>query len=288
MALLSRLVVARILEDAHQEGHSSVRISLKHDDYNVDLQTMQQASATQPSKSRSVRREDTEVSSQASTSGRSSFTLSNLTRSLSEASLDWAQRPCCTVASGDEKLSVQRQFSDKWDKNTGPLPNIGQIYKIHVIASVEERFRRCCEEIGDVPVFGHGESPGNQQRRFHGTRQTCNFNGHPCDSGDCPACSILHTGFSVDFIGSTSGNRGYYGAGIYLTSWSSTARGYGGSENVIIVTQVAAGMVEVVRQRTTAAIPEGCHSRVANKSSGKDELMVPLPAQCLPLFLIIF
>ena len=39
----ARLVVARILEDAHQEGHSSVRISLKHDDYNVDLQTMQQA-----------------------------------------------------------------------------------------------------------------------------------------------------------------------------------------------------------------------------------------------------
>ncbi|CAJ1397904.1 unnamed protein product [Effrenium voratum] len=287
---------SRTIEQAHKQGQATVRIALKNGQYDIDLKKMQQVHATRPSKTRTIRREDGQASSTASTcsaatsarSVRSSGSSTDELSLVSQMQVLHMQIPCCSVASEDEKSSVQLQFSKKWDTSREPEPSISEIYTIHVSATVQERFTRCCEAIGEVPAYGYGESPGNQQRRFHGTRQICNFKGQPCDSEGCSACGIIREGFKLQYISTGSGNRGAFGEGHYATSMSATAKGYGGSQNVVIVTKVAAGKVEIVRQTTTAAIAAGCHSRVAMKSNGVDEIVVPDDAQMLPLFLIRF
>lgn len=269
----------RIFEDAHQNGQSSINVSLKGHQYKIDLEAMEQVNV-ETGKRRSMRRGPVQANSDTS--------CSSASQSVSESDFEDGQlEATCSIASEEEKASIHAQLA-KWDKSRGPMPQVNEIYKIHASAAVKESFWRTCKEIGNVKVYGWGRNPANQQRRFHGTRQVCRFRGDPCEAPGCSACGIIREGFNLQYLSTGSGNRGLYGEGHYSTSKPATAAGYGGESNVLMVVWVAAGHAEKVRRRTSAPIADGYHSRVVMKDTGVDEILVPRNEQMLPAFLIQF
>merc|ERR1712032_1036419 len=119
------------------------------------------------------------------------------------------------------------------------------------MGEVESRFRAKCEQIGDVPCYRKGRSPGNQQRRFHGTKMKCRFSGTPCTDRRCRMCQILRSGFNIEFLSEGSGNDGWFGSGHYTTSKSSTAFGYAKGKMALLLVGVAAGIPDIVTSHTT-------------------------------------
>merc|ERR1712060_566218 len=112
-------------------------------------------------------------------------------------------------------------------------------------------------------------NPGNVQRRFHGTRCKCKFNGTLCKDSECSTCGIISKGFDMAKLGAWSGNAGHYGGGLYFTSMSSTAKGYGlanGYEfkkgnwmdakagNCVLLVKIACGRVETVTDLCTTSL----------------------------------
>ena len=69
-----------------------------------------------------------------------------------------------------------------------------------------------------------GRSPGNENRRWHGTQRKCNIGDKGvtnfCTDSGCSLCCILKTSFDIRFVGRAT-DRGIYGAGIYTSSTSS-------------------------------------------------------------------
>jgi len=154
--------------------------------------------------------------------------------------------------------------------------------------------------------------PGNEKRRFHGTRLLCDFSsGLPCKDSACNACRIVERGhFKLDRAGAMSRSKGYnpnlYGDGIYFTSWAHTAKGYGmapgktpppknledfvdpSAGNAVFVVDVLVGDPEMVTQPMRGRLPQGKHSRVVNKANGIDELVVFEESQALPIALLVF
>lgn len=199
----------------------------------------------------------------------------------------------CTLASNTEFNDVHAQITQKW---RGPPPQISAIYKVvRMRKAIYKNYFRKCQQIGDVPLYNQGRNPANQQRRFHGTSSLCNFQGSACNISGCVCCSILRDGFDIRKLGTNTANSGYFGAGHYSTSLSSTAAGYGlhrrqgaRARRVLFVVNVAAGVPQIVSTQTRTPLPAGCHSRIAQKSNGVDELMVPGDDQMLPLFLVTF
>ncbi|CAJ1397901.1 unnamed protein product [Effrenium voratum] len=189
----------------------------------------------------------------------------------------------CVPATQQQFDSVKQQFQKSW--NTGSPPQIRAIFKIHASSAVATAYHSKCSSIGPMAAHGNGSKLANQQRRFHGTRQSCAFSGQPCTNPGCRACSIIRGGFQIKHLSANTQNRGAFGPGHYTSAKSSTAKGYG---NVLIVTIVAVGITDVVQDPTSAPLPPGRHSRVANKSTGNDELMVPGDDQMLPSYLVLF
>lgn len=201
-----------------------------------------------------------------------------------------------------EYTNVLAQFTTKWDATRGAMPGRMTMFRITPDASVSKTFWRKCQSIGSgCGTYGHGKLPGNRQRRFHGSYCTCQFSGQPCSNAGagCPVCGIIQNGFGIGFLGNNTGNPGFFGKGHYSTSMSSSAYGFAthgpggaaGSTPVILVCAVAVGRADIVAatsgSQNTTPLPSGCHSRVVDKSSGVDELMVPEDSQMLPKYMII-
>lgn len=199
-----------------------------------------------------------------------------------------------------EYQSVMSQLTTKWDTSRMQIPSRMTLFKITVSKIITDLFRQMCTSIGHCTTYGCGKTPGNRQRRFHGTYLRCQFSGQACGNAGCPVCGILLNGFQIAFLGQNTGNGGYFGAGHYSTSSSSSAYGFAqsgqggrsGATLAVLVCVVAVGNAEILQVTSgsqMAAQPKpGCHSRVIEKSSGVDELMVPDGQQMLPQYLIIF
>mmetsp|Transcript_7387 Transcript_7387/g.22545 ORF Transcript_7387/g.22545 Transcript_7387/m.22545 type:complete len:251 (+) Transcript_7387:2-754(+) len=192
----------------------------------------------------------------------------------------------CTKATQEQCEDIEAQFTSKWDTGRGCVPQIKSVWVVHASKRVKDRFHAKCRAIGHVRTFGCGKNPGNQQRRFHGTFLRCKFSGTPCSNPACSACCIIRDGFDIRNLGRGSGNSGWFGPGHYSTSMPSTAVGYG-TGNALLVVHVAVGKAEKTSSRTDDGVSSGYHSRVVNKSTGVDELLVPEDDQMLPAYLVI-
>jgi len=208
---------------------------------------------------------------------------------------------------GDGKFdSVKKQYEDKWDKSRGPPTPIRAIYEVQASAAQEKAFRDECTRIGHVNVSGMGTNPGNEQRMFHGTALKCGFQGSLCSNPACSTCSIIQNGFDMTKVGAWSGKKGVYGDGIYFTSMSSTAKGYGidtsagytfqnnnwnhpAAGNSVLVVTVACGRVETVTQQTGAPLDFNQYdSRKIDKATGVDELVIWHNEKALVRYVVVF
>lgn len=212
---------------------------------------------------------------------------------------------CKLLSPGNQRYEeVKNQYEAKWDSGRGSPTPIRAIYEVVPSTSLDNDFNTTIKSIGNVPTFGNGTNPGNVQRRFHGTRLKCAFNGVCCGDTECSACSIVTSGFDMSRLGKWSGNKGHYGGGIYFTSMSSTAKGYGtksgyswssgnwsdpNAGNAILVVKVACGRVETVKDKTNDPVDFSSYdSRKIDKDTGVDELVVFKREQAMPRFLICF
>lgn len=190
---------------------------------------------------------------------------------------------------------VRKQFQSKWDVNDcGPCPEINEIWDIGD-PKLLGKYNAYCQNIGDVKIFGKGQNPGNQQRRFHRTKMTCQFSGKPCRDKKCSICRIIETGFLLKFAGNLGST---YGAGIYSSSQSSYAQEDSLREMfsqfekpAVFLCQVACGNVEKVGNGSyQGSLPPNRHSRVAPSTTTNpddDELIVFDEAAIVPRYLII-
>mmetsp|Transcript_68496 Transcript_68496/g.161142 ORF Transcript_68496/g.161142 Transcript_68496/m.161142 type:complete len:300 (-) Transcript_68496:213-1112(-) len=200
-----------------------------------------------------------------------------------------AHETFCSEVSKQEWESLTSQLTQKWnpandDRGAPELPK--KIYKIHASAVLQTQFDRKCLQIGHITTHKVKDAkPGNVRRRAHGTNQMCSFSGKVCGNAKCAACNIMSKGFDISFLGKNTDNTGVYGKGHYTTSCFSTAKGYG---NVILVRLVAVGKPEEVEEKKKASIPDGFDSRLVNKQSGVDEIVVPDDDQMLPRYLMLF
>eukprot|EP00927_Polykrikos_kofoidii_P023939 TRINITY_DN21875_c0_g1_i1.p1 TRINITY_DN21875_c0_g1~~TRINITY_DN21875_c0_g1_i1.p1 ORF type:complete len:520 (-),score=74.53 TRINITY_DN21875_c0_g1_i1:78-1571(-) len=204
--------------------------------------------------------------------------------------------------------------TQKWGYKTSP-PQIEHIFSINVPTALWMDYEGGKEQIGSVSVSEkhpqcNGENPGNEMRRFHGTRLVCDFQGEPCNDPGCSVCRIIQGGrFSLSCIGEGSKNMGHFGSGLYFTSFSNTAKGYGldpaagltpppksmkdfvslRAGNAVIVALVIAGRPQIVEVPTTDPLPPGFNSRLAIKKTTKvDELVIFNENQVIPRYLITF
>mmetsp|Transcript_84779 Transcript_84779/g.235062 ORF Transcript_84779/g.235062 Transcript_84779/m.235062 type:complete len:416 (-) Transcript_84779:119-1366(-) len=212
---------------------------------------------------------------------------------------------CKVLIPGDHRYDdVKKQYETKWDPARGSPTPIRAIYEIVPSTTLFNDFDSTVKSIGYVPTFGNGTNPGNVQRRFHGTRLTCAFGGTCCNDSECSACRIISDGFDMSKLGKWSGNKGHYGGGLYFTSMSSTAKGYGtkpghsfhkgnwnapDAGNAILVVKVACGRVETVKDKTDDTVDLDTYdSRKIDKDTGVDELVVFNPKQTLSRYIIVF
>lgn len=173
---------------------------------------------------------------------------------------------------------LEKQFQSKW-KDSGSPPKIKSIWFVQD-DNLLQKHVSYCQSIGTVPIKGHGQNPGNQQRRFHATKLGCSFTGTPCSSSSCYVCSIIRTGFKTSKAGSSAGTR--FGAGVYCSSTSSKAYHYG--KQAMFVVGVACGVADV--SGTSGPLPSGTHSRIVNNSD--DECVVFDDAAIIPKYLLLF
>ncbi|CAJ1397900.1 unnamed protein product [Effrenium voratum] len=111
----------------------------------------------------------------------------------------------CVPATQQQFDSVKQQFQKSW--NTGSPPQIRAIFKIHASSAVATAYHSKCSSIGPMAAHGNGSKLANQQRRFHGTRQSCAFSGQPCTNPGCRACSIIRGGFQIKHLSANTQNR---------------------------------------------------------------------------------
>ena len=133
---------------------------------------------------------------------------------------------------------LEKQFKLKWLKN----PTYKRIISISKIEIPEERLKKYLNYRNEVdskmkkkniPYFHDLAGPGNELRRFHGTKQKCKIgipNGGTikiCDnnSNGCNICGIIKHGFLISKCNDNTG-WGRFGNGIYLTATSSKSNDY--------------------------------------------------------------
>ncbi|KAI6125098.1 ADP-ribosylation [Pisolithus croceorrhizus] len=202
----------------------------------------------------------------------------------------------------DTFKSVSDQFKASWRHQT-PCPTVRRVYKVigHPSSIAKyEAYRAQVEARGNFAAAGR--SPGNENRRWHGTTRECllgdNGNSTLCSSQSCSLCRILHTSYSLSLFGKKTG-WGRFGAGIYTSSTSSKSNDY--SNNVkpsrlkaILLNKVIVGRGYKMMQDNTSLTgpPAGYDSVLAEVAVGGslnyDELVCYTENAIRPSYLVMY
>ncbi|KAF8558126.1 ADP-ribosylation [Imleria badia] len=202
----------------------------------------------------------------------------------------------------DTFKSVADQFKASWRHPT-PCPTVRRVYKVigHPTSiSKYEAYRASVEARGKFAAAGR--SPGNENRRWHGTTRECllgeNGNANLCSSTSCSLCSIIRTSYSLNLFGKKTG-WGRFGAGIYTSSTSSKSNDYSNNvkpskQKAILLNKVVVGKGYKMTQDNTklTAPPPGYDSVLAEVVLGGslnyDELVCYAENAIRPSYLLIY
>lgn len=164
---------------------------------------------------------------------------------LCEACHDYAlnEAPVIIEVPKDHKnyKGIKTQFKQTWKHKT-TCPDIKVIYKIIVPETSMDQYLQYLDGVEARGNFAaKGKSPGNENRRWHGTKRKCRLGdpGHMgfCTETDCALCCIIKTSFDLKFFKSSTG-WGRFGQGIYTSATSSKSNDY--SRNVGINSELKA------------------------------------------------
>lgn len=203
---------------------------------------------------------------------------------------------------------IKQQFLGKW--TTGSKPTVESILRIDMNSTCRQNYETYRGELvaRGVTMF-RSAGPGNEQRRFHGTGQTCKLGrpgkkSQPCNDTNCCVCQIIKGGFKTSkALGADklTGKPLMFGKGIYFTSTSSKAhnfnkgseQGLGSNRRSTFMCLVLVGRGKEMKgygSKLTEA-PAGFDSVLAEPSAGAlnhDEVVVYKDCACLPRYLIVY
>ncbi|TFK27463.1 ADP-ribosylation [Coprinopsis marcescibilis] len=197
--------------------------------------------------------------------------------------------------------SVADQFKASWRHTNSTCPTVRRIYKIILPANNLATFDTYKASVEAKGQFGaQGRSPGNENRRWHGTRRACNLGdkGHLqfCSTQTCSLCSIIRNSYDISLWGKKTG-WGRFGKGIYTSSTSSKSNDYSHNDcksqlKAILLNKVVVGKGCKMLQDSTSltAAPAGFDSVLAEKggSLNYDELVVYTNDAIRPSFLVMY
>jgi len=214
----------------------------------------------------------------------------------------------CTLLDEKSKLyeDIVWIFQSKWDTTDwmsfdepGEFVECPEVHEVwHIEAEPHfGTYLRKQAEIDTSQGHKHGYAPGNEQMRFHGARIKCRFNGVPCRDTTCNVCRIIEDG---NFQSSSIRNEIRFERGAHA------AKGYGlapgknpppqnmldfvskDAGNAVFIAAVLLGKPDFVSSFTTDLPSPGSHSRVAERTTGVDEVVIFDPAQAIPRALLLF
>ncbi|KAF6750872.1 hypothetical protein DFP72DRAFT_909489 [Ephemerocybe angulata] len=166
---------------------------------------------------------------------------------------------------------VESLFQQAWKSGTAPI--IKKIFKI----IENDDFRR--------PYDAYLKATGNEKFRYHGTRRSCQLGVSTtelCADPGCRICNILKTSFKVSLA-----NNGCFGAGIYSSSASNKAFGYGAASGAMLLNKVVLGKPYPTGLGTRSC-PDGYNSVVYDEGGAANETIVYRDDAIRPVFLIMF
>ncbi|KAJ6512675.1 hypothetical protein C8R45DRAFT_1087818 [Mycena sanguinolenta] len=197
--------------------------------------------------------------------------------------------------------SVADQFKASW-RHTGKIcPPVRRVYKIVATQATLASYKAYQAKVENAGHFvASGRSPGNENRRWHGTRRECNLGDKGqtqfCASTTCPLCCIIKSSFDLSLWGTKTG-WGRFGKGIYTSSTSSKSNDYSHNDSTssfkaILLNKVIVGKGCKLTHDSVSltAPPAGYDSVLAEKggSLNYDELVVYTNDAIRPSFLVIY
>jgi len=189
------------------------------------------------------------------------------------------------VPSSDPRYSdISGQFTKAW-KHTATAPRVARVYKIILPQSSLDTYEDYKARVEASGAFvNKGLPEGNEKRRWHGTRRSCQIGDDPkqltpCKSTSCKVCCIIRSSYDVMFAAT-----GMFGRGIYTSATSSKSDTYtrgasaGSPYKAMFLNRVVVGKGKLLTHsdKTLAGPPDGYHSVIANPGFGLnyDELVV--------------
>jgi hypothetical protein len=217
------------------------------------------------------------------------------------------------LSSSDRKYQeISSQFTNKWKKPGTPV--VKHIIKLKIDSKFTSNYATY-QKIVDTDMKNRNIQPkntycgpGNENRRFHGTRQECDFglqgNLSECSNSNCAVCSIIKTGFRI----SVTPKFERFGYGVYSTSTSGKSNDYVGGSGLgglrsMFVCKVIVGKghhltMDCTNMDLTQLKQHKCHSVLGETKDSKfgggkgtlnhDELIVYDTDAIIPAYLIIY
>lgn len=199
--------------------------------------------------------------------------------------------------------NIVHQFDTSWRHPNKPKPTVVFVYKIVQSKQLMDAYLAYQSKVESEGNFkAQGKSPGNECRRWHGTKRGCNVGDNPaaptlCGQTTCAMCSILTSSFQVVKTNTSGRTFNRFGKGIYTSSTSSKAYDYSTNAlaspySMIMLTNVIVGQGHKLTQDSTGltAPPSGYHS-VLGEAGGTlnyDELVVYNDDAIRPSWLVVY
>jgi len=179
---------------------------------------------------------------------------------------------------------VVKQFNATWQ--SGKAPTVERVCKVINAKATEDAFQKYRMQVEGKGNFAQlKKTPGNENRRWHGTYRHCNLGDSPnnlttCGNTACSMCNIVRTSFDMKY-----NVRGAYGMGIYTSAFSSVSHGYtrgqaSSTYRAMFLTRIIAGKEHIYSGKAASNLPSGCDSvAVGNNHSMlivfRNEAVVP-------------
>jgi len=196
--------------------------------------------------------------------------------------------------------SVAQQFKRSW-RHTTSCPKVRAIYKIVATQQNVDKYNAYRDSVEARGHFtGVNRPPGNENRRWHGTRRKCTLGDNGCTTfcsdPQCSLCCIIKTSFDLAHFGKKT-SWGRFGAGIYTSSTSSKSNDYTSTDSTspwkaMLLNKVVVGKgYKILHDNPTMTAPPAGFDSVLAEVGGSlnyDELIVYTNDAVRPSYLVMY
>lgn len=192
---------------------------------------------------------------------------------------------------------IRHLFDVSWKYTSKPKPKVVSIHKIILGKNAMSNFFAYRKDIEESRNFiSQCRTPGNEGRRWFGTRRECQIGDNPnwmayCADPQCSLCTLLKKSFR-------KGTPGRHGTGIYVSALSSRADelskngSSSGTRKAAVLTSVVIGRgLKCLSDRPDLTAPPAGYDSVLTEtgtSMAFDEVVVYSEDAIRPIWLVLY